>query len=77
MIRIWKLRDAPQHLKTLAPQVPGDIWVLEAPEAMAAEVEELLRTTSLRLTILSRHELPDGTVIMFGQNKAEMKQNAP
>jgi hypothetical protein len=66
MIRIWKFRDAPKHLKDLCPTGAEETWVLEVPGPMCAEVELVLQAQP-SLSAVSRHKLSDGTGVFFGQ----------
>jgi len=76
MIKLWKFKDAPQHLKDLYPQGSEQTWVLEVPSTMIAEVQNVIRAASVRISELGTQEQPDGTVIFFGQNETQIKSNA-
>jgi len=66
MIRIWKLADAPAHLKDLCPAGLKDTWVLEVPPDMRGEVEGMIEANKTSLREISIVELEDGTAIFFG-----------
>lgn len=72
MIKIWKFSDPPEHLKQLAAQASACDWVLEIPNAMMAEVAVVLEAASERIAVLSKHEIHDGTVIVFAQTRRSM-----
>ena len=76
MIKIWKFRDAPIELKQLAPQSSECTWVLKIPEPMVAEVDGVLHSGSQSVTVFARHELDDGTVVMFAQETELMMSSA-
>jgi hypothetical protein len=69
MIRIWKFRDAPQHLQDLYPRGNDSTWVIEAPAGMGEDVEHMIAECSQLLADISRCHLHDGTVVFFGQDQ--------
>jgi hypothetical protein len=76
MIRIWKLREAPQALQDLCPLVTNATWVVEAPSELSNEVQAMIdgRLTPFR-GILSV-TLPDGTVVFFGEQAKELSDQS-
>jgi hypothetical protein len=66
MIKIWKFRDAPQHLKDLCPLATDATWVVEVPLEMRSEVEATINNQQTSLRDVISRDLPDGTVVFFG-----------
>jgi hypothetical protein len=72
MIRIWKLKDAPPHLKELCP-VPSDAtWVVEVPLEMRDEVEAMVNNQLTSLQDVVSIELPGGAIVFFGEQVIEL-----
>jgi hypothetical protein len=67
MIRIWKLKDAPQSIQALRPPGTDATWVLEAPGSMRGDVERILKSRGRSIRKISYHELPNGSFVVFGQ----------
>jgi hypothetical protein len=76
MIRIWKLRDAPQHLKDLCPLEADTTWVVEAPPEMRTEVEAIINGHLTPLRDIRSVSLPDGTVVFFGEQAIELSDQS-
>jgi hypothetical protein len=68
MIKIWKFRDAPQHLKQLQPAGEELEWVMSVPASLRAEVDVLLLAAEQRGEIIFRQELEDGALVFFGRS---------
>jgi hypothetical protein len=67
MIRIWKFTDAPQDLRDLYSEGSAETWVLEAPPGESAEAEILLVPRDEDIGKISRVQLPDGRLVVFGR----------
>ncbi|MBV9768254.1 MAG: hypothetical protein JOZ32_01675 [Bryobacterales bacterium] len=70
IIRIWRFKDAPQHLQALHPGGTESTWVMEAPAGMSGEAESMIEERSHLHADISRYPLADGTVVFFGQSLA-------
>ncbi len=66
MIRIWKCRNAPQHVKDLRVSSAPDTWVLQSPRIIATEAEATF--LGYEPEAVERHEMQDGTVVFFGRS---------
>jgi hypothetical protein len=76
MIRIWKFGDAPEAFRKLYPKGSAETWVVEVPASLSAEVVETMRLRGLPVERLVRRQMPDGTIVFFGQSAALSESKA-
>ena len=81
MIRIWKFKDAPPHLK-LHPPSPSDMdraWIMTLPASLEDAVEAILQANLVAATDIFRDRLPNKTIVICGlyttPSKVEMSHS--
>ena len=68
MIKIWRYKDAPEHIRRLRLGASDPDWVAEAPAEEVAEIESFFQSRRASIGAVLRREQPGGTVLFFGQD---------